>query len=660
MTDPVHDALVRALGVQYDIGRVIGRGGMGTVYAGREKALERDVAIKVLPPEAAEASADGRERFRREARIAAQLTHSNIVPLHTFGETEGLTFFVMGFVRGESLGARLRRDGRLAPDVARRILSELADALGYAHRKGVVHRDIKPDNVLIEDDSGRAMLTDFGIAKGHTSAGSLTQTGMVVGTPTYMSPEQATGDRNVDGRSDLYALGVLGYEMLAGRAVFRGESAQQLLMQHATQAPTPLAALAPEAPAGLAAAIMRCLEKDPAHRFPDGKSLGAVLDGPDDADELISDHLRGIRSLVPLSLINAYVAALVELGFAVSPMLPEMKRLALPWAGLVALFAIVGGGLIAGTLAHVRGKHSWNEIWRYARLAPRWWIFAWPRRWSPPGVEHRVPKNIKRWRASFQVMFYVIAGVGIPAWVAGAFGPVAWSKPLLATGLFTMAAGAVPMFVCMGIAQFWGKKRGLTDVESAWLLNAPYTSPVWKRPNIAALLIPESTPAPAAGEPNSPHDLLRAIGALAPQIGAAFRHLADDAGAAAREAINEIDALDREIAALAGEVNAAEERRLAERLSALASDSPLRPLLTNQLELLQSLAKRVDGLTQRRERVVDMVRTLWLQLANLRALQSADTSQASAITGRIRALCVSVAHEISADREVAALLRRTE
>jgi hypothetical protein len=180
---------------------------------------------------------------------------------------------------------------------------------------------------------------------------------------------------------------------------------------------------------------------------------------------------------------------------------------------------------------------------------------------------------------------------------------------------------------------------------------------MWKRPNIAALLLPESAPAPAPEEPTSPHEMLRAIGALAPQLGAAFRHLADEAGAAAREAIDEIDALDREIASLAGELNPAEERRLEERLSVLSSDSPVRTLLAGQRELLRSLSDRVGRLTQRRERVVDMIRTLWLQLANLRALHSVDTAQASAITGRIRALCVSVAHEISADREVATLLR---
>lgn len=171
--DPIRETLIRALGVQYEIGHVIGRGAMGTVYLAREKALDRDVAIKVLPPETADASPDGRERFRREARTAAQLTHSNIVPLYTFGETEGLSFFIMGFVRGESLGARLKRDGRISPGVAARMLAELADALDYAHRKGVVHRDIKPDNVLIDDDSGRLLLADFG------------------------------------GRSDIYALGVL-------------------------------------------------------------------------------------------------------------------------------------------------------------------------------------------------------------------------------------------------------------------------------------------------------------------------------------------------------------------------------------------------------------------------------------------------------------------
>ena len=221
--DPQRAALERALGAQYEIGRLLGRGGMGAVYLAREKALERAVAIKVLPPDLA-ADAESRERFRREARTAARLTHPNIVPLYTFGEAEGMLYFVMGYVRGESLGDRMRREGRMAEADVRRILAELADALDYAHRQGVIHRDIKPDNVLLDDESGRPMLTDFGVAKARASGATLTEAGAVVGTAHYMSPEQASGARDLDGRSDLYGLGILMFEMLTGAVPHRGLS----------------------------------------------------------------------------------------------------------------------------------------------------------------------------------------------------------------------------------------------------------------------------------------------------------------------------------------------------------------------------------------------------------------------------------------------------
>src|SRR4051812_35523170 len=193
--DSLRAALEQALGAQYEIQRLLGRGGMGAVYLARERLLDRAVAIKVLPYE--NASDESRQRFVREARAVAQLAHPNIVPLLSFGETAGTLFYVMRFVDGESLEQRIRREAPLSPDVARAILSDIADALGEAHRLGIVHRDLKPDNVLIDRVTGRALLTDFGVARHPSGAAStLTATGMIVGTPQYMSPEQATGDHD--------------------------------------------------------------------------------------------------------------------------------------------------------------------------------------------------------------------------------------------------------------------------------------------------------------------------------------------------------------------------------------------------------------------------------------------------------------------------------
>jgi len=658
--DPLRAALERALGGQYEIGRLIGRGGMGVVYHAREKALDREVAIKVLPPDAAETSPEGRERFRREARTAAQLNHSNIVPLYTFGETEALTFFVMGYVRGESLGERMRREGRIPSDEAVRILRELADALDFAHRKGVVHRDIKPDNVLIEDGTGRPMLADFGVAKGHAAGQTLTQTGMIVGTPAYMSPEQASGERSIDGRSDLYSLGAIAYEMLGGRAVFSGSSAQEMLVQHMTQAPAPLKVTAPDVPEGVAAAVMRCLEKDPGRRFPDGQALRLALEAPPDSDELIPEDIRRLRGIVPGLVISGYLAGLTVIGAAASWGLnSELGRLMLSLLGqLLAAYVAVGGALVARR--RWIGKHPWSEIRRILLLAPRWWPFWWPRKWSPPSVVGRLPPNIRRWRWATTMLYTLALGVAAPAGVVALFGRgmgLSGSWGIVATWALCIGCysyGAVGIYAIR-----WGKKRGLERGEAAQLLQAPLTATFWRRPRIAALLLPEGKTVRKPDEPKSPHEMLRAIGEMGHALGPALRDLTEQAAVAARDAANEIETLDREIAALSSEANPAEVARLQERLGALPADSPLRPLLSSQLDLLKSLTARIGGLAQRRARVGDLLRTLWLQMANLRALKTADDPEAGEITGRIRALCGDVAIEISAAGETAKLLRST-
>ena len=288
MPDPVvssSDAELRAhveriLSSNYELDREIGRGGMGIVYKAKDKRLKRPVAVKLLPPELAFRS-EIRSRFLKEAETAAQLSHPNIVPIYSVDERDGLVYFVMAFVPGENLAARLHSEGRLAPDEVRRILKETADALAYAHERGVVHRDIKPDNILLAaDDDGRVMVTDFGIARA-VSEGSdsrLTATGMAIGTPAYMSPEQSMGEREIDGRADLYALGVVGYQMLAGELPFNAPSTPALLVKQISERPTPVDVHRPDAPDDLARAVMMLLEKDPANRFPSADALCVALE----------------------------------------------------------------------------------------------------------------------------------------------------------------------------------------------------------------------------------------------------------------------------------------------------------------------------------------------------------------------------------------------
>lgn len=282
--------LQAALAGEYSLEREIGRGGMGVVYLAREVQLDRDVAIKVLPTHLAR-TAEARERFVREARTAAGLSHPHIVPIHRVGEARGFVFFVMSYVEGETLGERLRSRGPLPPADATRVLREVAWALAYAHGRGIVHRDVKPDNILLEAGTGRALVTDFGIAHGGADAGPATDPGKVMGTAHFMSPEQAAGAL-VDGRSDIYALGVVGYLAVSGRLPFESKNLPALLVSQATQEPPSVMRAAPGLPPALGAAIDRCLARDPGGRFADGETLAEALAPAPDARPALPPSLR--------------------------------------------------------------------------------------------------------------------------------------------------------------------------------------------------------------------------------------------------------------------------------------------------------------------------------------------------------------------------------
>lgn len=265
MTDALRDRVVAALGETYEIDREIGRGGMGVVYGARDRKLRRGVAVKVLPPELAYRE-DVRQRFLREAQTAAQLSHPNIVPIYAVEECDGLVCFAMELVDGESLAARIAREGKLPIDEATRVLAAVADALGYAHARGTVHRDVKPDNILL-DRHGRVMVTDFGIARAAEGDARLTVTGIAVGTPAYMSPEQALGEKEVDGRSDIYSLAIVGYHMLAGTLPFHASNTPAMLMKHIAETPRPLAEVRPGTPRRLVRALERAMAKKPSERW---------------------------------------------------------------------------------------------------------------------------------------------------------------------------------------------------------------------------------------------------------------------------------------------------------------------------------------------------------------------------------------------------------
>ncbi len=266
------DRLRAALAGRYAVEREIGAGGMATVYLAQDLRHDRQVAVKVLRPDLA--AAMGADRFLREIKIAAQLHHPHILPLYDSGEADDFLYYVMPYIEGESLREKLAREGELPIAEAVKILREVADALASAHKHGVVHRDVKPDNIMLSEN--HALVTDFGVAKAASEATgrqALTTVGVAIGTPAYMAPEQAAAEPHIDHRADIYSLGALAYELLTGRPPFTGASQQMVLAAHVTQTPEPVTNHRAAVPAELAQVVMRCLEKKPADRFQSAAEL---------------------------------------------------------------------------------------------------------------------------------------------------------------------------------------------------------------------------------------------------------------------------------------------------------------------------------------------------------------------------------------------------
>ena len=269
------DRLQRALGDRFRVERVLGTGGFAVVFRVSDLDLKRDLAVKVLNPDII-TSPKVRERFQREAEIIARLSHPHIIPLHFVGRDQELLYLAMPCVVGGSLADRLESAGPLPINDAMRIVGEVASALAFAHKRGVVHRDVKPQNVLLDAESGHCLVTDFGIARAENTT-SLTSSGFIVGTPAYLSPEQFNGEHS-DHRADLYALGVMAYEMVSGRLPFEGVTPSAILVRRMEGPPVPLRSLRPDVPPSLDRIVAKCLELRPADRFQSAADVVATLD----------------------------------------------------------------------------------------------------------------------------------------------------------------------------------------------------------------------------------------------------------------------------------------------------------------------------------------------------------------------------------------------
>jgi serine/threonine-protein kinase len=340
--------LQAALGDAYRIERELGGGGMSRVFVAEEVALGRKVVVKVLPPEMG--AGVNSERFRREIQLAASLQHPHLVPVHTAGHTGDLFYYTMPLVEGESLRETVAREGGLPVATVLRLLTDVVGALAYAHRQGIVHRDIKPGNVLVAHQ--HAMVTDFGVAKAVSEAlphGTLTSAGMAVGTPGYMAPEQAAGDPQVDHRCDLYAVGTLAYEMLTGRPAFWGHEPQIVLARQLTEDPPPLDQHRPDTPPALASAVMRCLARDPAQRWQTADELLAALEAAITPGGTPTGVALPRRAHAPrrVWLAGGLAAALLLIGGLTRLVLSRTRAAASPAAIAVFPFTVRGGADIA-------------------------------------------------------------------------------------------------------------------------------------------------------------------------------------------------------------------------------------------------------------------------------------------------------------------------
>jgi hypothetical protein len=631
--DVLRVALEARLRGQYRIIRLLGRGGMGAVYLARDLSLDREVAVKVV--KTSSDSHDVHERFRREAKTAGRLSHPNIVPLHSFGEVEGMPYFVMGYVRGESLASRLQRDGRITEESGVRLIGEIASALEHAHRQGVVHRDVKPENVLIDDESGRAMLTDFGVAKAAGDGETMTAHGAVIGTPHYMSPEQAEGIAAVDGRSDIYSLGVMAYAVLSGRLPFEGKTAADVLTKHLTRQPPPLRSLNPAISPSTAQAIERCLAKDPARRWADAKALRLALGAGDDSH--LPDALQAVegRGIPGLALVVAWVTGFwlfgEKYGFWDDGgfIFFMLMSVCFPLMYLFLLFRIRHEGFSFG--------QSQAAIWR----EPSWWLWWYPRAWRRRGnVWDQLPGSVRKLRSLLPVLVFAVPLL-LPIWILFLQDLVATDRPMEIVVISMIAAALFTWITESRRARKELAQKGVEAEEANRILYSapPSRTSFWRRPHIAEAL----TLAERAGGSESPDSYLQSVLRYAEQLPLPLRPLGSEAAAAGRMLIAAIDDSDREIAELARSLDPGEEARVTAKVGALGDESAgMRMLLEQELELIRGISERIEEAKETRNRRLEMLRSLSVHLASLRA-QSVETREAGSVTERVRALCEQIA-----------------
>ena len=636
LDDALRSLLDSALSQQYEIIRPLGRGGMASVYLAKERALERFVAIKVLRPDLALAEGH-RERFRREARTAANLSHPGILALHSFGEIDNLWYFVMTYVRGETLADKVKREGVLQWGEAHRILSEITDALDCAHRHGVVHRDIKPANILLDSDSGRAMLADFGISKISGGADSLTSTGAVIGTPDYMSPEQVSATHDIDARSDIYSLGAVAYVMLSGHTPFRSDNTVRTLYRRLLEDPPALDSVVPAVPAELSVLVAKCMARDRNDRWPNAQALKEGLDSIVAVGRL-PDVARDLPSFGAYSFLWA-TACLV---FAFGTNRTGSERVILV---MVALLAPVG------LMLHLRNGAArgiqFRKLIAIALWPPEWWSMWWPESFRRPSdVWKRLPWIARGTRiiislATVTLLFLIVlrgrlspaAVIRYESWVTSA----EWAIVIIAA---TAVAGA---FV-------WVRHKGLSvDNAPRLLLGPTLASADWGDRELARILAPVSGGV-RPPDRDVPSDYLRAIRELVPGLALSRAGIGPRITAAAECLLAAIEHRDRELGAISRDASPAEANRLSAQLASLAEDDEgdtgerheLRELVEHQIHVVQKMQTRRELVLHERAHFAELLRALWALMLSAR---EADPVNAEALV-RLEAVCAEVSLEI--------------
>ena len=528
-------ALRELLGDRYAIERELGRGGMGAVYLARDRQLDRPVALKVLPPDIA-IEPGLRDRFLRETRLVAGFSHPNIVPVFAVEESPTLLAFAMGFVEGESLTARVQRAGPLSSRETVRLMQDIGYALAYAHGRGVVHRDLKPDNIMIERATGRALLMDFGIARAIETPAArqgLTRVGEVVGTPEFMSPEQASGDV-VDGRSDLYALGLVLYFALTGTMAITGESTQRVIVAQLTQAVPSVGLARSDLPSALVDVIDRCVQKEPSARFASAEALVEALDAAQlSAPEValpVREFARDLDSVPVVLLVGLVIMDLMyegneARGWELNDGLTSMTVIA---AIMGARFVQVaqarrrlttlgfdGGALHAGLVQLLEERAAFAAALRaqpgYLRRQ-RWWLaigvalLPLAHLLGQIGVAGRTQLSAVKWYVPpwAQALFYLdsaLTGVG-----------------LVLVARSPLAAGRDRFFRALWLGPLGRRLLGLTE-EVRVGRTVPPTAALTPRPPVT-LSQPTLRPAPAPGETDSPD-----VTAATPDVAALRRAL---------------------------------------------------------------------------------------------------------------------------------------